>query len=151
MRATFGVDIRTPAFDRRLAEFCIGIPEDQYLRNGQDRWLIRRAMRGQLPEDMLASKNRGAQSADWFPRLTRERNHIAEELKRLGKNADVASIIDLRRLVALVDDWPDRQPPEFSFEARPLAWALPQALGAAFFIESVTGLNDPNFVSGESA
>jgi len=108
-------------------------------------------MRGQLPEDILASKNRGAQSADWFPRLTRERNHIAEELKRLAKNSDVASIIDLRRLAAILDDWPDRQPPEFSFEAPPLFMALPQALGAAFFIESVTGLNDPNFVSGESA
>jgi hypothetical protein len=63
----------------------------------------------------------------------------------------VASIIDLRRLAAILDNWPDRQPPEFSFEASPLFGALPQALGAAFFIESVTGLNDPNFVSGESA
>jgi hypothetical protein len=35
-----------PAFDRRLVEFCIGVPEDQYLRNGCDRWLIRRAMKG---------------------------------------------------------------------------------------------------------
>ena len=151
MRATFGIDIRTPAFDRRLVEFCIGIPEDQYLRNGHDRWLIRRAMRGQLPEDILTSKSRGAQSADWFPRLTRERHHIAEELKRLAKNSDVASIIDLPRLAAILDDWPDRQPPEFSFEARPLFWALPQALGAAFFVESVTGLNDPTFVSGKFA
>jgi hypothetical protein len=108
-------------------------------------------MRGRLPEDILASKNSGAQSADWFPRLARERNHIADELKRLAKNSDVASIIDLRRLAAILDDWPDRQPPEFSFEAPPLFMALPQALGAAFFIESVTGLNDPNFVSGESA
>lgn len=151
MRATFGVDIRTPAFDRRLVEFCIGIPQDQYLRNGHDRWLIRRAMRGRLPEDILASKSRGTQSADWFPRLTRERHQIAEELKRLAKNADVASIIDLPRLAAILDDWPARQPPEYSLEARPLCWALPQALGAAFFIESVTGLNDPNFVSGGPA
>jgi asparagine synthase (glutamine-hydrolysing) len=151
MRATFGIDIRTPAFDRRLVEFCIGIPQDQYLRNGHDRWLIRRAMRGRLPEDILASKSSGAQAADWFPRLTRERNHIAAELKRLAKNADVASIIDLPRLAAILDDWPDRQPPEFSFEARPLSCALPEALGAAFFIEGVTGLNDPNFVSDKSA
>ena len=74
LRAGFGIDIRTPAFDRRLVEFCIGIPEDQYLRKGCDRWLIRRAMKGRLPDVVLYNKKYGAQAADWYPRLTRERN-----------------------------------------------------------------------------
>src|SRR5262249_37747132 len=52
LRAHFGIDAREPAFDRRLFEFCLGIPEDQYLRKGQDRWLIRRAMRGRLPAEV---------------------------------------------------------------------------------------------------
>ena len=56
LRAGFGIDIRTPAFDRRLVEFCIGIPEDQYLRKGRDRWLIRRAMKGRLPDVVLYKK-----------------------------------------------------------------------------------------------
>ena len=61
VRAKFGIDIRTPAFDRRLVEFCIGIPQDQYLRNGCDRWLIRRAMKGRLPDVVLANKKSGVQ------------------------------------------------------------------------------------------
>ena len=44
VRAGFLLDIRTPACDRRIIEFCIGIPEDQYRRKGRDRWLMRRAM-----------------------------------------------------------------------------------------------------------
>src|SRR4029078_7784420 len=94
-RAKFGIDMRVPAFDRRIFEFCIGIPEGQYLNKGIDRWLIRRAMKGRLPDVVLYKNKLGVQAADWFPRLTRERNYIAAELKRLGKNSDVASIIDL--------------------------------------------------------
>ena len=106
LRANFGIDLRTPAFDRRLVEFCIGIPQDQYLRKGHDRWLIRRAMQGRLPDVVLSNKKNGVQSADWFARLTRERYQIAAELKRLAENSDVASIIDLQRLMAILEDRP---------------------------------------------
>jgi asparagine synthase (glutamine-hydrolysing) len=142
VRAHFGIDIRTPAFDRRLVEYCIGIPQDQYLRKGRDRWLIRRAMRGRLPDVVLANRKSGAQSADWFSRLTRERDDIKAELKRLSTHPDVASIVDLERLNVILDNWPDSEPSEYSSGVYPLFWALPQALGAAAFIERVTGTND---------
>jgi asparagine synthase (glutamine-hydrolysing) len=141
VRANFGIDIRTPAFDRRLVEFCIGIPQDQYLRKGRDRWLIRRAMQGRLPDVVLANRKSGVQSADWFPKLTRERNGIRAEVKRLADNPVVASIVDLQRLTAILDHWPDRQPAEYDSQAYPYFWALPEALGAAFFIEHITGTN----------
>jgi asparagine synthase (glutamine-hydrolysing) len=140
LRAGFGIDTRTPAFDRRLVEFCIGIPEDQYLRKGCDRWLIRRAMQGRLPEVVLNKKKYGAQSVDWYPRLTRERKAIAEKINSLGKNVNVASIVDLRSLAAILDSWPKQQPSEYSHEYN-LLLALPDALGAAYFIEGVTVTN----------
>jgi asparagine synthase (glutamine-hydrolysing) len=141
VRAKMGIDIRTPAFDRRVIEFCIGIPQDQYLRKGADRWLIRRTMKGRLPDVVLANRNSGVQSADWFPRLSRERTCIRAELTRLAGNSDVAELIDMQRLAALIDRWPDRQPPDYGPEAYPFYWALPQALGAACFIEDVTRTN----------
>src|SRR5262249_23728453 len=140
VRAGLRVDCRTPAFDRRLVEFCFGIPEEQYLREGRERWLIRRAMKGRLPDVVLNSRKRGREPADWYPRLTRERNYIAEEVKRLAANADVASIVDLQRLIGILDNWPDRQPPEWSSERQRLQ-AIPEALGAAYFVENVTGTN----------
>ena len=140
VRARFRLDIRTPAFDRRIVEFCIGIPEDQYLRKGRDRWLIRRAMEGRLPDIVLNQKKCGAQAADWYPRLTRERNHIAEEVKRLAENPEVASILDMQRLKAILDNWPDRQPAEYTPEENQLL-AVPNALGTAYFIENLTGAN----------
>jgi asparagine synthase (glutamine-hydrolysing) len=141
LRARYGIDFRAPAFDRRLAEFCLGIPVDQYLRDGCERWLMRRAMKGRLPEAILNSKKRGAQAADWHPRLTRELKHIGAKVKRMAGNADLAAIIDLQRLSGILDHWPEHEPPGWSPEYE-LLLAVPQALGAAYFIENVTGAND---------
>ena len=107
MRAHFGIDTRAPTLDRRLTEFCIGVPEDQFLRKGRERWLIRRAMQGLLPDHVLSNPKRGAQAADWFRRLTRERDQIAAEVKRLTDNPEVSSIIDQPRLIEALDRWPE--------------------------------------------
>jgi len=144
VRANFGIDIRTPAFDRRLVEFCIGIPQDQYLRKGHDRWLISRAMQGRLPDVVLANRKSGVQAADWFSRLTRERNRIRAEVERFAENPDVASMIDVERVTAILDNWPDREPPDYGPQAYPFFWALPEVLGAALFVEHVTGTNKRN-------
>ena len=119
LRAEYGIDMRAPAFDRRLFELCIGIPEDQYLRKGCQRWLIKRAMQGRLPDIVLSNTRTGAQAADWFVRLTRERKQITAELNRLTGNPEVSSIIDLQRLIRVVDHWPERQPETFSAERTP--------------------------------
>jgi asparagine synthase (glutamine-hydrolysing) len=140
VRAAFRLDIRAPACDRRIVEFCIGIPEDQYLRKGRDRWLIRRAMDGRLPGIVLNQKKSGAQAADWYPRLTRARNHIAEEVQRLAENPEVASILDMQRMKAILGSWPDRQPAEYT-PAESHLLAVPDALGTAYFIEKLTGAN----------
>jgi asparagine synthase (glutamine-hydrolysing) len=143
IRARFGIDFRTPAFDRRLVEFCIGVPQDQYFREGQDRWLIRRAMKRRLPDIVLNQKRCGTQSADWYPRLTRQRYQIAEEVKRLAENAEVASILDMQRLNAILDRWPDRQPAEYTPEESRML-NVPDELAAAYFIENMTKSNYPS-------
>jgi asparagine synthase (glutamine-hydrolysing) len=140
VRANFGIDTRTPAFDRRLVELCIGIADDQYRRKGRERWLIKRAMQGRLPDVVLSNTKRGYQASDWFERLTRERKHMAAEVKRLTGNPEVSSVINLQRLTEALHRWPEREPPVFSAEQRLLMW-IPNALGAANFIETVTGVN----------
>jgi asparagine synthase (glutamine-hydrolysing) len=140
VRAGFHLDIRTPASDRRIVEFCIGIPQDQYLHKGRDRWLIRRAMEGRLPDIVLHQKKRGAQGVDWYRRLTRARNPIMEEVRRLAENPDVASILDMQRLHAILASWPDQQPADFTPGEKHLL-SVANALGTAYFIKNLTGGN----------
>ena len=59
--ALFGVDMRDPTGDVRVAEFCLSLPEDQFRRAGVRRGLIRRAMADRLPAEVLASRPRALQ------------------------------------------------------------------------------------------
>ena len=97
-------------------------------------------MNGRLPDIVLNQKKCGAQAADWYPRLTRARNHIADEVTRLAENSEVASILDMERLKAILASWPDRQPAEYTPEENQLL-LIPNALGTAYFIENLTGAN----------
>src|SRR5262249_3418889 len=115
-----------------------------------DRWLIRRAMEGRLPPMVLNQKKCGAQAADWYPRLTRERKHIAEEIKRLAENPEVGSVLDMQGLKKILNNWPDRQPAEYTSEEAHLM-AIPDALGEAYFIEHLMRPSDSVLQSGNSA
>jgi asparagine synthase (glutamine-hydrolysing) len=50
--AAFGVEPRYPFFDRRLIEFCLGLPDEQKFAGGWPRLLLRRAMEGILPREI---------------------------------------------------------------------------------------------------
>ena len=96
----FGVETRQPAMDKRVIEFCLGIPADQYTRHGKDRLLIRQAMAGLMPESVLWNKCRGLQSADIGQRIRASQAEIEKALQRLESSAFVRHYVDLPRVVA---------------------------------------------------
>jgi asparagine synthase (glutamine-hydrolysing) len=50
--AGFGIEARYPFFDRRLIEFCIGLPPGERTYNGWTRSILRHAMKGVIPDDV---------------------------------------------------------------------------------------------------
>lgn len=65
-----GVVSRDPTADKRLIEFCLQVPDSQWVRGGNERYLLRRAMQGILPDKVrLNTSERGKQSADFVQRL----------------------------------------------------------------------------------
>lgn len=105
-RAMFGVDMRTPTADVRLAEFCLALPEDQHWRAGESRALVRRAMAGQLPPTVLANRKRGLQAADWFERLQGAREQVGIELARLERSDLAQRVLDLPKMRGLFERLP---------------------------------------------
>src|SRR6185503_14453349 len=85
-RAQFGVDARDPTGDQRLIEFCLALPPEQFQRDGQARWLIRRAMAGRLPSEVLWNRDRGQQSSDWLHRLRARREDAAQSLRQIQQD-----------------------------------------------------------------
>ncbi len=94
--AQFGVDWRDPLGDVRIWEFCLSVPEEQYLRDGINRWLIRRAMKDKLPEEVVWNKKRGLQASDYYDRLYASRQTILDELSVLEKSDLAPSVLDQR-------------------------------------------------------
>ena len=135
-RAGWQVDERDPTRDRRIIEFCFGIPPEQFLVGGQTRALVRRAMRDRLPEATLTSKARGLQAADWHLILAAERPGMERELLRLERSPIAQRCLDLERMRYLLEHWPST-----GFERREIytAWhlALTRGLAVGHFIRSL--------------
>ena len=54
------VYVSHPFLYRPLVEFCLAVPPDQFLRNGEGRSLMRRVLSGLLPPRILTRKSKGA-------------------------------------------------------------------------------------------
>jgi len=54
-----GLEVRVPFLDNELAAFAMGLPSNLKVRHGQKKWILRRAMRGLLPDSILDSPKRG--------------------------------------------------------------------------------------------
>jgi asparagine synthase (glutamine-hydrolysing) len=98
-------------------------------------------MRGRLPDAVIDNRKIGIQAADWYPRLSRERHQIREAISGLAEDDAVASIVDCGRLTRVLDRWPAAEPLQASEDGLLMAYALPQALGAAMFIKGVAVRN----------
>lgn len=107
-KRAFGITLSDPTGDRRVAEFCLAIPEEEFIRGGERRRPIRRAMRGLVPDRILDSRAHGQPMADWFHTMTAMRPRIVEEVALFERNPLVSHCLDVPRMRKLVDDWPTR-------------------------------------------
>lgn len=80
------LEAREPLLDYRLIEFSASLPEAMRVRGGQGKWLMKRAMRGTLPDDILYRPKMGFVSpiAQWF------RGPLAEQARRIASGSALA-------------------------------------------------------------
>ena len=109
MQVIHGVADRDPLGERRLVEWCLGIPSKLYFHGGRTRRLIRLLMRDRLPEEILSGPP-ARQAADRHLHLSRALPRIREMLNGWRGDPAVAGRIDLDRLLRVVDTWPASAP-----------------------------------------
>jgi asparagine synthase (glutamine-hydrolysing) len=147
MLARNGIELRDPAADLRVVEFCLSVPVEQYLHRGVPRSLLRRAMADRLPPMILEERRKGLQAADWWEGLTAARNEIAAELQRLAACEAVAGVLDIERLQRAVADWPtdgwERRSQIDLYRS-----ALLRGLSAGHFVRSALAKQPPPRVTG---
>jgi asparagine synthase (glutamine-hydrolysing) len=138
--AGWGVDTRDPTADKRLVEYCLSIPTDQFLADGVQRALAKRALADRLPAAVLNEKKKGYQAADWHEALTAARPEIAAELERLAACAPAAQTLDLERMKNLVENWPDSGW-ERDEVIEPYRFALLRGISVGHFLRKASGGN----------
>lgn len=132
--------VDVPAY-RPLAEFCAGLPTDQFLRDGQSRWLARRMAKGRMPEAQRTNTAIGWHNVDWHQRLTPRLNAFRAEAEWIARHPEIAALVDPAKLMDMIDAWPDR------FDLSSDTWIGPAAgltrgLLTARFMAQVAGMND---------
>ena len=136
-----GIAHRDPTAYRPLVEFCMGIPDDQFVRNGRTRRLARRMLKGKVPDMVLNENRRGLQAADWALRLFRQKPELLDEIDRLSSDPVMAKRLDLANLRSAVEAL-TAETPDDSELAHRLQLAVSRGLTTARFIRFVDGRND---------
>jgi asparagine synthase (glutamine-hydrolysing) len=104
--AMWAIDERDPTADRRLAEFCLSLPLEMLLKNGERRPLTKAVLSDRLPPAVLEQKGKGYQAADWHEGLTRNRKPILDLIEEISADRMAASLIDLEAMRRWILEWP---------------------------------------------
>ncbi len=80
------LEAREPLLDHRLVEFAAALPQRLRLRRGEGKWLMKRALGGYLPADILHRTKMGFVTPvnAWF------RHQLADDASALGRSTTLA-------------------------------------------------------------
>ncbi|MFD0771241.1 lasso peptide isopeptide bond-forming cyclase [Bacillus sp. CGMCC 1.60114] len=108
---------RDPTNDLRIIQFCLSVPEEQYVQNGLDRALIRRATKNYLPDKVrLNQRVRGVQGADGVYRMAPAWNTFIEELQQLSTDPIISEFLNVEVIKAAILKIREEPRPEYAFD-----------------------------------
>jgi len=94
---------RDPTMDKRLIEFCIRLPADQFTRDGMARRLVRTYLAPDMPEHVMAINRRGLQSADFLDYIQKNWAVVKGDLLRIYNENAGSPLVDIARALADID------------------------------------------------
>lgn len=98
LAASAGIMARDPTTNRSLIEFCVQAPGDLFRRKGMHRWLIRHAMAGRMPAQVLHYKKKGLQAVDAAYRAIQVQDEFHALLDRFAAHDLAAQCLDVERM-----------------------------------------------------
>lgn len=95
-----GVLMRDPTRDKRIIEFCRRLPLSQYVKNGEDRRLVRVYLKDIIPAHIMTYNRIGKQSADLRYRLSQNWEKTREEwLQQYEANKEKNKYVDCEKAI----------------------------------------------------
>jgi asparagine synthase (glutamine-hydrolysing) len=100
LASSYTLESRHPFFDRRLVEFCVALPQQQKLRQGWTRYVLRRAMQGILPEAIRQRRTKSNLSPCFDHHMYHtDRQRLLETIE--SSKTRLSAIVSLRQLAEL--------------------------------------------------
>ncbi len=97
-----GLEAREPLLDHRLVEFCATLPASMRLRQGEGKWLMKKAMKPYLPREILYRQKMGFVTpiSAWF------REGLAGEASALAKSRTLGETgwFDMATIARIADE-----------------------------------------------
>jgi asparagine synthase (glutamine-hydrolysing) len=131
LAGSVGIKVLHPLFDVDLVEFCLGLPSEQFLRNGYGRWIFRQAMKGIVAEQVLTRQQKGGLSPAFVARVVDAYgpNALSDILR-----GPAAEFVDHQRTRDAIRGWLARQDIGSSYALLPVL-ALNRWLGATDVVD----------------
>jgi len=96
MAGAHAVEVRMPFWEQNMVELCLSLPSDQKMRDGFNRYVMRRAMEGFLPP-----------SVGWRTGKTNFAPQIVEGLRRIEKARIDSTLARWQREGSALGEWVD--------------------------------------------
>lgn len=144
IRRLHGITRSDPFGDRRVIEFALSLPPEQFRRGGVARSFARRVFADRLPTMVTANRRRGLQDTEWHWRLHTQRDRLEEAIDRLDRSELARGMLDvprLRRLLHALPADPDDAARDRHVYGRQLELAL--HIGQ-FLVWTESGMARPN-------
>ncbi len=93
--AAFGLVLSAPTADRRIVDFCLGIPPDQHVRGREKRMLVRHGFAGRMPHGVLWNSARGLPGSDCTAALAKELDEVMAILEAASRSPIAREALDL--------------------------------------------------------
>lgn len=135
----WGLSVRDPTADRRIIEYCLAAPPEEFVRDGVARSLARRAFADRLPPEVAGSALRGYQSADWYEAMDLARPEIEQEVAAIARCPEAAEALELAWVDEALADWPSDWSQAATRDRYRLG--LLRGLSAGHFMRKVKGTN----------
>ncbi len=136
-----GIPYRDVTLYRPFLEFCLSLPTEAFVNNGESRWLARELGKGLMPESQRLEQRTGFQLADWHQRMTPRLAEMRSEIERARALPEAADLLDLDAIASLLDDWPDQT----TFDVATVNKLVPGIVGALTairYIRYLSGINE---------
>lgn len=138
--AQWGLSVREPAADRRIVEFCLSVPIEEFLRGGVPRSLARRAFADRLPSVVAQNRIRGCQGSDWYEALDRGRPQIEAEIETFFRCTAAREALDPAWFRETLEHWPTGDW-NSSLAYRRYRIGLLRGVAAGHFMRKIAGIN----------